>query len=197
LEAQENPNLPTRNTDPRIENKWKPPQLGRYKVNYDGAIFKETNETGIGVVIRNHKGEVMASLCHRIHYPHSIEAMEAYAARSAVQFAVDLGFKEVDIEGDSTTIVNALLNTTPCCTLYGHLVDDTKNVAHSFLSVQFLHVKRDGNSVAHSLAKRARFSQPFEVWMESIHLFSKKKKRFHNAPLQLIHLWALHKTGSY
>ena len=131
-------------------------------------MFEKTNEARIGFIIRNHKGEVMASMCHKIHYPHSVEAMEAYAARSAAQLAINLGFKEVDIEGDSITIVNALLNSAPCCTLYGHLVNDTKNAAHSFLSVQFLHVKRDGNLVAHSLTKRARFSKPFEVWMEFV-----------------------------
>jgi hypothetical protein len=131
-------------------------------------MFAETNEAGIGVIIRNHKGEAMASMCHRIHYPHSVEAMEAYAARSAAQLAIDLGITEADIEGDSKTIVNALLAPTPCCTLYGHLINDTKIVAHSYLSVQFLHVKREGNSLAHSLAKRARFSQPLEIWMESV-----------------------------
>ena len=168
LEAQEAPNLPTRNAEHPIEVKWKPPEPGRYKINYDGAMFTETNEAGIGVIIRNHKGEAMASMCHRIPYPHLVEAMEAKAARSAAQLAIDLGIKEVDIEGDSKTIVNALLATTPCCTLYGHLINDTKNAAHSCLSVQFLHVKREGNSLAHSLAKRARFSQPLEVWMESV-----------------------------
>jgi ribonuclease HI len=168
LEAQESPNLPSRTTEPQIRTKWKPPLLGRYKVNYDGAMFEESSEAGIGVIIRNNRGEVMASMCHRIHYPHLTEAMEAYAARSATQLAIDLGFKEVDIKGDPITIVTALRNTAPCCTLYGHLVNDTKNTANSFLSVQFLHVKRDGNSVAHSLAKRAKFSNPFEVWMESV-----------------------------
>ena len=110
----------------------------------------------------------MASLCQRIHFPHSVAAMEAYAARSAIQLTSDLGLKEVDIEGDSQTIVNALLNSNPCCTLYRHLVNDTKLIARSGLSVKFLHVKRDGNIVAHSLAKRARSSLPFKVWMESI-----------------------------
>jgi hypothetical protein len=86
----------------------------------------------------------MASLCQRIHFPHSVAAMEAYAARSAIQLTSDLGLKEVDIEGDSQTIVNALLYSNPCCTLYRHLVNDTKLIAQSGLSVKFLHVKCDG-----------------------------------------------------
>ena len=42
---------------------WKPPVAGSYKVNYDGAIFSDTNEAGLGVIIRNAQGEVMGSLC--------------------------------------------------------------------------------------------------------------------------------------
>jgi hypothetical protein len=47
----------------------------------------------------------------------------------------------------------------------------TQKLQHTLVfSVQFLHVKCDGNLVAHSLAKRARFSQPFEVWMKFVPL---------------------------
>ena len=147
---------------------WQPPQPGRYKANFDGAFFEETHEAGVGVIIRNHKGEVMASLCQRIHFPHSVEAMEAYVARSAVQLSRDLGLKEVDVEGDSLTIVNDLCNPEPCYSLYGHLINDTKLLAQDGLSVLFTHVKRDGNILAHSLAKKAKVSKPFEVWMESV-----------------------------
>ena len=64
--------------------------------------------------------------------------------------------------------MNALCNPEPCNTLYGHLVNDTKRIAQEDLSVLYLHIKRDGNVLAHSLAKRAKFSKPYEVWMESV-----------------------------
>lgn len=67
--------------------------------------------------------------------------METYAARSAIQLAIDLGLQAVDIEVDSQTVVNALLNHDPYFTLYGRLINDTKIAAQSCLSVQFLHVK--------------------------------------------------------
>uniref|UniRef100_A0A2N9G6K5 Reverse transcriptase domain-containing protein n=1 Tax=Fagus sylvatica TaxID=28930 RepID=A0A2N9G6K5_FAGSY len=54
---------------PPIKVVWKPPQPGRYKANFDGAFFEESHEAGVGVIIRNHKGEVMASLCQRIPFP--------------------------------------------------------------------------------------------------------------------------------
>ena len=46
--------------------KWKAPSLDFYKVNYDGAMFRELTEAGIGVVARNENREVMASLAERI-----------------------------------------------------------------------------------------------------------------------------------
>lgn len=54
---------------PTIQN-WRPPQKDTYKINYDSAVFSESDEAGIGVVVRNERGEVMASLarrslCHR------------------------------------------------------------------------------------------------------------------------------------
>jgi ribonuclease HI len=137
-------------------------------VNFDGAIFSETNEAGLGAIIRNHRGEVMASLCQRIPYPHLVAAVEASAARAAVNLVLELGFREMDIEGDSLEIINALLQDSSSFTLYGHLITDTNNTAQHLNSFQFMHVKRDGNMVAHSLAKRARLCEPLEVWMESV-----------------------------
>ena len=42
--------------------RWKPPNQGLYKVNYDGAIFAQQARASIGVVIRNEDGTVMASM---------------------------------------------------------------------------------------------------------------------------------------
>uniref|UniRef100_A0A2N9GZI9 Reverse transcriptase domain-containing protein n=1 Tax=Fagus sylvatica TaxID=28930 RepID=A0A2N9GZI9_FAGSY len=159
---------PARPPEPPTVIKWAPPRPGRYKVNFDGAFFRESNEAGIGAIVRNHRGEVMAALCQRIPYPYSIEAVEASAAKAAVTFVLDLGLQEVDIEGDSLKIITALQQTSPCYTSYGHLILDTNTLAQNLTSYQFMHVKRDGNSVAHSLAKRARLCEPLEIWMESV-----------------------------
>ena len=98
----------------------------------------------------------------------SIDAVEASAAKVAVNLALDLGLQEVDIEGDSLKIITALQQASPCYTSYGHLIQDTNTLAQNLISYQFMHVKRDGNSVAHSLAKRARLCEPLEIWMESV-----------------------------
>uniref|UniRef100_A0A2N9GXY5 CCHC-type domain-containing protein n=1 Tax=Fagus sylvatica TaxID=28930 RepID=A0A2N9GXY5_FAGSY len=145
-QAQEDHSQPACSTEPSTVTKWTPPSSGQYKVNFDGAIFTESNEAGLGAIIRNHRGEAMASLCQRIPYPHSVEAVEASATRTAVNLILDLGLREVDIEGDSLKIITALKQNSPCYTLYGHLIMETKTLAQNLTSFQFMHVKRDGNT---------------------------------------------------
>ena len=51
--------MPTR---PQPEVVWKPPPSGIFKLNFDGAAFKSENKSGVGVVIRDCKGQIIASL---------------------------------------------------------------------------------------------------------------------------------------
>ena len=64
-----------------------------WKTNFDRAIFLESDQAGIGVVVRNQAGQVMAALSERIQKPNSAEILEALATRRVVQFILELGFK--------------------------------------------------------------------------------------------------------
>ncbi|KAL4621404.1 hypothetical protein ACB092_06G225000 [Castanea dentata] len=109
--------------------RWKPPAEDNLKVNYDGAIFQEQGRACIGVVIRNSAGGVMASLSQQIPLPTTVAQVEAMAARRAVEFA-------------------------PSLALHGLLIRDAQDLAISFTSINFSHVCRQGNIVAHNLARR-------------------------------------------
>ena len=52
-------------TQSKVSKKWNPPPLNSQKTNFDGAMFNESSEVVIGVVIRNCKGEVMVSLSEK------------------------------------------------------------------------------------------------------------------------------------
>ena len=54
----------TKVQQPKGSMKWRPPRDGMYKTNYDGTIFDESEEAGIGVIIRDIKGLVIAALEH-------------------------------------------------------------------------------------------------------------------------------------
>ena len=72
--------------------RWQALSGNSVKVNFDGAIFKEEQESGIGVVIRNNKGQVLAALSKKVTIPATVEILEMLVARKAATFARDLGF---------------------------------------------------------------------------------------------------------
>ena len=127
---------------PQSRTRWYPPPLGRDKTNFDGAVFEETREVGIGMVIRNSAGEVMTSLSKKISLPSSVEAMEALAARHAVRFMQEVGIIESILEGDSLSIISALKNGDRLNSAIGHLIKDTLSYVISNRSLSFSHVRR-------------------------------------------------------
>ena len=63
---------------PQPRMKWKPPNVTDFKINFDGAVFRQENKSGIGVVIRDNSGVVIASLAQLIEpafQPIEIEAI--------------------------------------------------------------------------------------------------------------------------
>ena len=65
---------------------WSPPYENQVKINFDGALFGESDSAGIGVVIRNSGGRVLAALSEKILKPQSADLVEILAARRAVLF---------------------------------------------------------------------------------------------------------------
>jgi hypothetical protein len=42
---------------------WKPPAMGSVKANWDAAVDRERGKIGVGVVVRDHGGKVVAAFC--------------------------------------------------------------------------------------------------------------------------------------
>lgn len=84
--------------------RWTPPSTPTLKVNYDGAVFRETNAVGIGAVIWDCEGRVLPSLVERIPLPQIVANMEAAVARRAILLAKDLNLSSITLEGNSEVI---------------------------------------------------------------------------------------------
>ena len=96
--------LPPKGQVPRPLTKhkhWSPPPQDWYKVNVDAAVFREQGTCGIGVVIRNHKGQIMGAMCKQVLFPLRVLEAEAKAAEAGILLAWDLGLKNIVVEGDA------------------------------------------------------------------------------------------------
>jgi ribonuclease HI len=161
-------NKPQKPQPPQV--RWKPPSSNLFKVNFDGAIFRESNTGGLGVVIRDNTGMVIATLSQKVTGNHTAEMIEALAARRAIRFAMEVGVTNAEFEGDAETVIRDLCRTAPIYTPYGLVIEDAKVLLAEIQNFSLSHTRRSGNSVAHALARRASKCHSYLVWMEEVPL---------------------------
>ena len=138
------------------------------KTNFNGAMFPESDQARIGVVVRNQADQVLPALLERIQKPDSAEILEVLVGRRAVQFILELGFKQPVFKGDSEVIIKALDNEVFSSPSVGHIVKDIWSMLGLLQTKSFSYVRRQGNSVVHALAQRVRFSSLVLVWIEDV-----------------------------
>ena len=64
-------------------------------------------EAGIGVIVRNDRGEMLVALSVKIPYLGSVVLVEVLVARKGVQFIMELGITQSIFEGDSKIVYKA------------------------------------------------------------------------------------------
>ena len=147
--------------------KWLAPPPNWVKVNLDGATFGISSSAGLGAIIRNDMGLVMAAFTQPIPLPTSVEMVEVLAARGALCFAKDLSSNKVILEGDSEIIIKALKSSSPSSS-FGHIIKDIMVLSSSIRNVLFSHTRRQGNRVAHEMARLVCNFVQFQSWMEDV-----------------------------
>ena len=82
-------------SDPVLQQSWLPPSDPLYKVNVDGAVFKARNEFGVGAIVRDANGMVVAALSKKIHAPLGPLEVEAKAFELGLEFAKMLDYRNL------------------------------------------------------------------------------------------------------
>ena len=84
---------------------------------------------GIGVVVRDSTGEVLAAMSEIIPLPSSVVVLETLAARRAVVFLKELDLHSSVFEGDSEKSISAIKNQSIHAVLNGPSLVRSKNAA--------------------------------------------------------------------
>ena len=132
----------------------------------DSAVFSSQGAVGIGVLIRDEEGRVEAALSKKIMAPLGAVEAEAKAFEAGILFAKDIGIQEFILEGDSTIIYKALCDTSSPPSAVEPVTIGMQALCRDFRRVKFSHVRRQGNRLAHLLAKHAQSISDFSSWIE-------------------------------
>lgn len=64
---------------------WHKPMEGFYKANWDASLDKVERRMGMGIVVRDHKGTLQATLCATMDFVSDLTIAEALAAQKAAK----------------------------------------------------------------------------------------------------------------
>ncbi|XP_075669671.1 uncharacterized protein LOC142639362 [Castanea sativa] len=119
---------------------WTPPPSGLCKINVDGALFPSKKLAGIGVVIRDQQGRLLATLCRKIRAQLGVIKIEAKAYEASVLLARHLGLKNGVLERDSLIASNALNQVSKAPTSIAAIVDGIHVLSSEVGVVGYSHV---------------------------------------------------------
>ena len=138
----------------RTRQTWTPLGASYYKINFDGTIFESSGRAGLGVVVKDMEGMVIAALSQNIQLPNSVDSIEALAARRAIILAQEISLTQVVMEGDSLKVIAAINSLKQSRTQWGYVIEDIKKASLCLQACSFCHVSSRGNSLAHSLQEK-------------------------------------------
>ncbi|KAI5335462.1 hypothetical protein L3X38_025595 [Prunus dulcis] len=121
---------------------------------------------GVGEVIRNGNKEFTAACSRQVVGHFSAQAMELIAAKEGLQFAYDLGFRDIVLEMDAQGVVDRIKSNEECFEAEGNLVEDIKEMQGWFRYFSCNWQRREGNKVAHELAQYGTRNAGFFTWIE-------------------------------
>nr|XP_023887308.1 uncharacterized protein LOC111999419 [Quercus suber] len=158
---------PKQPAPPRTD-RWTPPSEGWYKVNVDGAVFNELGSCGIGIVIRNNRGEIMGAMSKRMEIPLGALEVEAKAFEEGLLLAGDLGLKHFVLEGGAQGVTDALMGYSSPPTSIQMIIEGIQRQQGNVLQWKANHVRRTSNMAAHRMARNAKFVNDSVIWVEDI-----------------------------
>ncbi|XP_024041999.1 uncharacterized protein LOC112099126 [Citrus clementina] len=147
---------------------WKPPPKNWYKANVDAAIDNQRQRVGLGVVVRNDNGDIVAAAIKPSTFNGEVSFAEAEAIEWEMQVAGSAGITSVIFESDCQVAVDLANNRKGSKTEIFWVISEIKSRIKDFQEVKFQHTPRSGNVNAHTLAKIALKGSDSVVWLGNI-----------------------------
>ncbi|KAK2657606.1 hypothetical protein Ddye_010658 [Dipteronia dyeriana] len=143
---------------------WIPPALAIYKINCDATLAGRL--VGVGIVIRDSEGFVMASSSQKIEVTLSPQVAEAVAIFRGIKLTIETSLTSCCIESGAEVVVGWINSKNPLCSKIGVVIDDIHVLLEQVHCGSINFVSRKANQVAHMLAKNGISFVENMFWLE-------------------------------
>ena len=94
------------------------------------------------------------------------EEAKILAYRQVLEFAIDVGFADLVVEGDNSNVMLSISSAQSDWSRLGNLYDDVRCLAERLRFMEFHCIRRTANGIAHTLARFARHISEDCIWLE-------------------------------
>lgn len=105
---------PPQNSDRRQDLKWLNPQAPLIKSNWDAAVDRSSQSIGLGGIIKDSTGAVLAAFCSKIPALVQPKIAEACALKKSISICWEWNLLNIVFEGDCQTVVQAVYRSKDC-----------------------------------------------------------------------------------
>ncbi|KAL6583519.1 hypothetical protein OROMI_005597 [Orobanche minor] len=157
------------------DKNWRKPKRGRLRVDVDAHFNPSAGKFGVGVVVRNEYGELVAALAKPSQPSSNAMMAEIMAVIQGIQFCADFHFGPVEIFTDSVLVAKVMADQEEVKQLLPEVLSDLVRMACETFLVGISHLYRSANEAAHCLASYAAcnsnlfcWTADFPDWLEEI-----------------------------
>ncbi|XP_059078055.1 uncharacterized protein LOC131876630 [Cryptomeria japonica] len=159
------PSLSRHNSIKRKDAIWSPSKPDWVKLNFDGASKGNPGPSGIGYVIRDQSEAIIGKMAKPIP-PDTHNIAEFTTLLLGLKDCINHGVKNVTVEGDSETAINAIRKkTTPNWRLQA-LLERILEILNNLEHFKAKHIYREANTEADALSKVAALGTFIHWWSQ-------------------------------
>lgn len=141
------------------------PPLGNYfKLNIDGALFFDSQEAGIGVILRDCKNEILMAASIKEMTLFQLEIIECLAICRGLQQCILLGISHLVVESDCLSVVHQIQGAEEAYLPLGNIINEIWHLMSDFQNCIVQHRHRTSNEAAHCLVRNACHVQDIVLW---------------------------------
>nr|XP_011462180.1 PREDICTED: uncharacterized protein LOC105350886 [Fragaria vesca subsp. vesca] len=145
--------------------RWLPPPDRTLKINFEGSV--SNTSAASGVIFRDSEGNPVFASSRNLGIT-SAPIAEATALRDGLINAKAKGYTDIQVEGDSKMVIEAVNENISSPWRIKQIVQDIKKIAKGFSTISFKHIYREANFAADAIASTRHQTTEERVWENNL-----------------------------